>query len=155
VPGRTTKKNRVLQFATERGWTEIGECQWQELRAALPDVSIATIRAAGLPIQPPWCGVPAHAIEQLDAALREFTAVYEARADLQRYCRDEVIAAKDRARWAAKNPRAEEHQRALKAEMVEWMLVWLADPAVFPVWADLRREILRRSGEFKGTEQSL
>jgi hypothetical protein len=27
----------------------------------------------------------------------------------------------------------------LKAEMFEWMLVWLDDPAMFPTWAQLRR----------------
>jgi hypothetical protein len=68
--------------------------------------------------------------------------VYETRADLRRYCRDEVIAAKDRARWASLSPRVDEHKRELKAEMVEWMLVWLDDPAVFPIWAQLRRNAL-------------
>lgn len=27
----------------------------------------------------------------------------------------------------------------MKAEMVEWMLVWLDDPAMFPAWASVRR----------------
>ena len=58
--------------------------------------------------------------------------VYEARPDLRRYCRDQVIAAKDRARWAARSPEVEESKRRMKAEMVEWMLVWLDDPASFP-----------------------
>ena len=53
---------------------------------------------------------------------------------------DQVIAAKDRARWAAKSPKVEETKRRMKAEMVEWMLVWLGDPAVFPAWVQLRRQ---------------
>jgi hypothetical protein len=28
----------------------------------------------------------------------------------------------------------------MKAEMVEWMLVWLDDPAIFPAWIQLRRQ---------------
>jgi hypothetical protein len=28
----------------------------------------------------------------------------------------------------------------MKAEMVEWMLVWLGDPAIFPAWIQLRRQ---------------
>jgi len=27
----------------------------------------------------------------------------------------------------------------LKEEMVDWMLVWLDDPAMFPAWAEIRR----------------
>jgi hypothetical protein len=27
--------------------------------------------------------------------------------------------------------------------MVEWMLVWLGDPAMFPAWAGLRRKSLQ------------
>jgi len=79
-------------------------------------------------------------MDELENSLRELSQVYETRADLRRYCRDQVIAAKDRARWAAKSPKAERRKRRLKAEMVEWMLVWLDDPAIFPVWAELRKK---------------
>jgi hypothetical protein len=139
---RLTRKQRVLDFAAARGWTVIGESEWQELRAALSDISEATIRGAGLTIAIPWRGVSVHSIEELEESLREFTRVYEARPDLRRYCRDQIIAAKDRARWASLSPRVEENKRALKAEMVQWMLVWLDDPAVFPIWAQLRRNAL-------------
>ena len=44
-----TKKQRVLDFAAARGWTSIGEAEWNELKAALPDVSETTIRRAGIP----------------------------------------------------------------------------------------------------------
>ena len=139
---RITKKQRVLDIAAERGWSVIGEQEWKELRAVLSDVSESTIRSAGVPVSPPWKGVAVHSIEELEASLREFTEVYEHRPDLRRYCRDEVIAAKDRARWASQSPRVDEHKRELKAEMVVWMLVWLDDPAVFPIWAQLRRNAL-------------
>ena len=139
---RITKKDRVLQYAAERGWAEIGEPEWYELRTALPDVSPSTIRTCGLFVSVPWSGVATHCFEDLDASLREFTAIYEARPDLRRYCREQVIEAKDRARFAAKNPRLDANKRELKREMVEWMLVWLDDPAVFPIWAQLRLDII-------------
>lgn len=132
----------MAAFAAERGWRAIGENEWRELRAALSDVSVSTIRQAGVPIEPPWSGIAAHSFEELEKSLRGFSDVYAARPDLRRYCRDEVIAAKDHARWASQNPRADETKRALKAEMAEWLLVWLDDPAVFPVWAQLRRNAL-------------
>jgi hypothetical protein len=139
---RVTKRQRVLDFVASRGWSTIGEIEWRELRSALSDISEATLRQAGIPICAPWAGVAAHSMDELETSLRDLTQVYETRADLRRYCRDQVIAAKDRARWAAKSPTAEQSKRRLKAEMVEWMLVWLDDPAMFAVWAELRRKTM-------------
>jgi hypothetical protein len=129
----------VLDFVAGRGWDAIGENQWQELRAAFSDISETTLRASGISIHAPWSGVDAHSIDELEASLRELSRVYEERIDLRRYCREQVIAAKDRARWVANSPRVEESKRRMKAEMVEWMLVWLGDPAVFPAWVEVRR----------------
>ena len=56
--------------------------------------------------------------------------------------RDLVIAAKDRARWASRSDKVEKSKRAMKAEMVEWMLVWLDDPAMFPAWSARRRAVM-------------
>ena len=126
----------MREFVAARGWTAIGESEWRELRAALPDISEATLRECGIPIEAPWCGANAHSFDELEQCLRELSRVFGERADLRRYCRDQVIAAKDRARWASKN----ELKRVMKAEMVEWMLVWLDDPALFPVWVALRRQ---------------
>lgn len=137
---RVTKKQRVLDFVAARGWDAIGEIEWQELRFALRDISETAIRESGVPICAPWRGVAAYSIDELETSLREFSRVYEDRIDLRRYCRDQVIAAKDRARWSARSPRVEESKRRMKAEMVEWMLVWLDDPAIFAAWVQLRRK---------------
>jgi hypothetical protein len=137
---RVTSKQRVRDFVASRGWDAIGEIEWRRLRSALSDISEASLRGAGIPIRAPWAGVAAHSMDELETSLRELSQVYETRADLRSYCRDQVIAAKDRARWAAKSPKAEQRKRSLKAEMVEWMLVWLDDPAIFPVWAELRKK---------------
>jgi len=137
---RVTKKQRVLDFAAARGWDAIGEREWHELRDVFSDIPETTVRASGIPISAPWAGVTAHSIDELEASLRELTDVYKTRPDLRRYCRDQVIAAKDRARWAARSPKVEESKRRMKAEMVEWMLVWLDDPAMFPAWVQLRKQ---------------
>lgn len=110
------------------------------MRAALPDISESTFRDCGVPIEAPWCGVNAHSLDELEGCLRELSRVYADRADLQRYCRDQVIAAKERARWASGSARVEESKRAIKAEMVDWMLVWLDDPSLFATWVGLRRQ---------------
>jgi hypothetical protein len=135
-PTSITKKQRVLHYASLRGWGKIGEDEWNELRRELPDVSETTIQQCGIAVDAPWCGVRTHDFEDLEESLRAFSSVYAEREDLRRLCRDRVIAAKDRARWISRRAGGDETLRARKAEMVEWMLVWLGDPAVFPVWAD-------------------
>lgn len=130
----------MLDFAALRGWDEIGENEWRELRSALPDISESTLRASGVRIAAPWSGVATHNIDDLGSSLSQLTHLYETRPDLRRYARDQVIAAKDRARWAARNPKTSEATQRMKAEMVEWMLVWLDDPAIFPTWVQLRKQ---------------
>jgi len=129
----------VRDLVAARGWDEIGEKEWREIRSALSDISESTVRASGIRIGAPWRGVAVHTIDELESSLRELSRVYETRPDLRRYCRDQVIAAKDRARWAASSPKVEESKRSMKAEMVEWMLIWLNDPAIFPTWVELRK----------------
>jgi hypothetical protein len=136
VPPRITKKQRLLEYAAARGWSRIGEAEWNELRRELPDISEAAIQQCGLEVETPWGGVRQHRFEELEESLRAFSSVYAAREDLRRLCRARVIAAKDRARWISRRAGSDERLRARKAEMVEWMLVWLGDPSVFPVWAD-------------------
>ena len=137
---RISKKQRVRDFVESCGWGAIGEPEWHELQSALPDISEATLRECGLPIAAPWSGVNAHSLDLLESGLRELSRVYEERPDLRHYCRHQVIAAKDRARWVSKSSLVDEARRVMKAEMVDWMLVWLDDPALFPGWVALRRQ---------------
>ncbi len=143
---KVTKKQRVRDYVAGRGWDAVGEPEWLELRSALPDVSESTVRESGVAIRRPWSGLAAHSLEDLEESLCEFSRIYEARPDLRRYCREQVIAAKERARWASRSPRVAENKRAMKAEMVEWMLVWLGDPGVFPAWVRLRRGRVQHPG---------
>lgn len=129
----------MADYVAACGWSLVGESEWRELKSTLTDVSETTLRASGIPIAAPWSGVAQHSIDDLESSLRDFSHVYESRPDLRRYCRDQVISAKDRARWAARSSKVEESKRRMKAEMVEWMLVWLDDPAIFPAWIQLRR----------------
>src|SRR5579871_218602 len=98
MKSRASKKQSLLNYTLARGWNLIGEDEWHDLRTNLPDISEITIRNSGIPITAPWSGVKTHSPDQLEVALCEFTHVYETRPDLRRYCRNQVIAAKDRAR---------------------------------------------------------
>ena len=94
-------------------------------------------------IDVPWSGIRQHTLEELETSLCELAATYAARPDLRRFCRDEAIRAKERARWASRNMKVDEAKRRLKAEMTEWLLVWLDDPGMFTEWVKLRRVQLR------------
>src|SRR4051794_34568755 len=80
------------------------------------------LRATGLPFDQPWAGIRQHTFEELEESLRGMLEVYrEAVAtgsrERARYCRRQVIAAKDRAKWMAQNPRTPAEKKAAKEEM--------------------------------------
>jgi hypothetical protein len=139
---RITKKSRLFELAAERCWARIGEPEWLQVIAAIPNISPEDLKALDLPIAAPWHGVRQHSLDELEFSLVALSGVYETRTDLRSFCRRTVIRAKDRARWASQNSRVAEHKRKLKAEMAEWMLIWLSDPALFPTWVQLRRQRL-------------
>ena len=127
----------------------MGVAEWGELSAAFPDNSKTlfneVLAEAGIGVEQPFRGVDTHSLEGLEQTLRELSAYYAAsEKDGQRLCREMVIAAKDRARSASRGVKAELAKRELKARMVEWMLVWLDDPTVFPIWATLRQAAEQR-----------
>ncbi len=124
---------------------------WQELLAALAPVSESyvreLVRSTGLPFAQPYAGIRQHTLEELSASLLEMLRVYEQATEegdrkQARYCRRQVIAAKDRAKFLAGNPKTAPEKKALKEEMVRWMLVWLENPPVFPAWLKARLPLL-------------
>jgi hypothetical protein len=142
VPSASSAKQRLREWLAIHQPPAITESVWHELMAHLAPVSESylrdLLRATGLPFDQPWAGVRQHTFEELEQSLREMLHVYQeaiaaSDRDRARYCRRQVIAAKDRARFAsAKKPD--------KAEMAEWMLVWLENPEVFPAWVDARKK---------------
>jgi len=89
-------------------------------------------------------GVRQDSFESLEHSLLRLAEVYaEARdkadAATADRCRRIVIEAKDHARLAARSPKASPIKQAEKQAMIEWMLIWLENPGVFPAWARLRK----------------
>ena len=130
---------------------EISEERWRELSALLAPVSESYLRdllqATGLPIEQPFGGVRQSSFEELEASLLEMEKAYSkavANSDRGRAtaCRRIVIQAKDRARLVSRNPKVDSEKRLRKAEMVEWMLVWLENPGIFESWVGLRKKSL-------------
>ena len=105
------------------------------------------LRQTGLPFEQPYQGVRQHTFEELEQSLRDLLAAYSEAAgagdrDRVRYCRRQVIAAKDRAKFLAANPHTPPEKQAEKNEMAQWMLVWLENPEVFPAWVDARKKAI-------------
>ena len=99
---------------------------------------------AGVPAAQPYGGVRQKTFEDLEQSLVEMELVYSGASErgdraTAQYCRNVVIAAKDHARLAARSPKTSPEKKAQKEEMVDWMLVWLDNPGVFPAWVKLRK----------------
>jgi hypothetical protein len=126
---------------------------WRDLLERFAPISESylrdLLRQTGLRFEQPYAGVGQHTFDELEQSLRDLLAIYldaggAGDRELARYCRRQVIAAKDRARFLAASPKTAAAKRTDKTEMALWMLVWLENPAVFPVWVDARKRVAAR-----------
>ena len=145
---KTSKKQLLREYLDQRKPAVIGDAEWRELRERLAPVSESYLRQmlrdSEVAVEPPFGGVRQSTFDELEESLVEMEAVYDAAksaGDREKAtaCRRAVIDAKDRARWATRSAKVAEDKRLQKAEMLEWMLVWLENPSVFPSWIKLRR----------------
>jgi hypothetical protein len=143
-------KQQLRDYLASENPAAITEAVWTALRMRLAPVSESylrdLLRATGLPFDQPWAGIRQHTFEELEQSLRDMLTVYRAAIeagdrDRARYCRRQVIAAKDRAKFAAANRRTAAEKKSLKEEMAQWMLVWLENPEVFPAWVEARKRV--------------
>jgi hypothetical protein len=148
--GKSVKQQLRDYLAAERPDT-ITEGVWQDLLQRFAPVSDSylrdLLRETGLPFEQPYAGVRQHTFEELEQSLRALERVYSSsmasgEREKARYCRRQVIAAKDRARFLVQNPRTSAAKRAQKEEMLQWMLVWLEDPNLFPAWIEARKRVI-------------
>lgn len=149
---RTSVKRRLTEFLAGRRFRHLGEDEWEEICRAFPGSTPGylrrLLRGSGLSLAPLVEGVRQENLEEFERTLlaleREYSdAVGKGDSCRQDVCRRRVIEAKDHARLAMR--RGSDHKRALKKEMIAWMLVWLDHPAAFPAWLRLRKRSLRQS----------
>ena len=137
---RVTKREQFLGLLAANSWTAIHASEWELLRQSFAESSLREwLAEAEIPVDQPYRGVETKTMDALEASLLAMTELYERAADARKACRAIVIAAKDRTRFASKNQKVDAGKRALKADMVDWMLVWLDDPTMFPAWAAARK----------------
>jgi hypothetical protein len=100
------------------------------------------LRECGVPLAPLVEGIRQEDLASLERTLLALAEEYQ-KPDQQRLCRQAVIRAKDHARLVSRNPSVDSEKRAMKEEMLLWMLTWLENPAVFELWVSLRKQHLR------------
>ena len=151
VASTKSHKQQLREFLAEAQPAAIDGAMWRELLLRLAPISESYLRellhATGLPFEQPFGGIRQHTFEELEQSLREMLAVYEhakAAGDREgaRYCRRQVIGAKDRAKFLAHSERTPVEKKAQKEEMAQWMLVWLENPEVFPAWVEARKRTM-------------
>ena len=137
---RPGKQADLAQWFAASQPAEITEAHFEELLERLAPISEnylrKLLRNSGIPLSAMVEGVRQSSFDELEASLSRMLEEYE-RGDPEHRLRVRrlVIAAKDHARWASRNP----DRREQKQEMAAWMLTWLENPPVFPQWARLRR----------------
>jgi hypothetical protein len=95
------------------------------------------LRACGVPLAPLVEGVRQDSLAELERTLLALEREYSSGRHSE--CRALVIEAKNHARWALRSPKLTPEQKALREEMVLWMLTWLENPPAFPAWLRLRK----------------
>ncbi len=147
-PNAKSIKQQLREYLAAEQPAVIDEAVWRALLERLAPVSESylrdLLRETGLPFAQPFAGIRQHTFEELEQSLRELLEVYTAAnaagdRERARYCRRQVIAAKDRAKFLARGPRTSAAKRAEKEEMTQWMLVWLENPEIFPAWVEARK----------------
>jgi hypothetical protein len=103
------------------------------------------LASTGVEVAQPFAGVRQGSFVELENSLIELERLYSEalghrNTALARRIRGMVIQSKDHARLAGRNPRLNAGKKQEKEEMVEWMLVWLENPGVFPAWVALRKK---------------
>ena len=140
VTARTTKHRQFLDLFHTNGWTAIHAEEWKLLREKFAESSLRQwLSESGIPVDQPYRGVDTKTFETLESSLNAMSGAYAQDMAARKTCRATVILAKDRTRFASRNPKVEMSKRAVKAEMVDWMLVWLDDPGMFPAWCAIRK----------------
>ena len=148
---RPSIKRQLREYLAREQPPSITEAVWKELVTLLAPASESYVREllrdTGLPFEQPYAGIRQHTWEELEASLAEMAQVYRdgvaaGNRERARYARRQAIAAKDRARFLARNAKTPEAKRAEKEEMAQWLLVWLENPEVFPAWAEARKKVL-------------
>ena len=140
MPSKQAKLGAWLQ---ERTPAQVSLQDFDELRRLLAPVTESDLRhrlrETGAPLHPLVAGVNQDTLTTLRDTLLALAEWYESGDnETRRLTRQIVITAKDHAKLATSNQRVADEKRAVKGEMAAWMLTWLENPSIFPLWVSIR-----------------
>lgn len=146
MPRKPTKRSELAGWIAARGVTAVGDEELAALSQALQPISSShlrrLLRESGVSLAPWIEGVRQGSFDELETSLTRLhveqeKAVAAGDRERARKCRQCVIEAKDHARLSLR--RLEGERRRDREEMIQWMLVWLENSAIFLQWLRLRR----------------
>lgn len=109
------------------------------------------LRESGAKLHPIVAGVDQSTLVALRQSLVDLANCYEKGDEAtRRLARRIVITAKDHAKLAARNRRVALEKREQKEVMTAWMLTWLENPGIFPLWVELRE---KSGGSIRGDNE--
>ena len=163
MAARTSIRGLIHAFLEERRPARIGANEWESLIARVahgvgdarrinPRYVLEVLHETELEIDRSLGGLPRDlrgrvhsknaevAAESLLAMCAEYAQAREA-GDRARAedVRRAVRQAKDRVRLTLRRKNLRDDTRREKQELLEWFLVWLENPGVFPAWLAVRR----------------
>lgn len=125
------KRKQLQEWLSAAKLAKIDPASRDRLARDLAPISRAYLRRllleSGLPLDPLVEGVRQTSLDEAERTLVALAGLYP---QYPRETRKLVIEAKDHARLARHD------------ELVEWMIVWVNDPALFPAWVRLRRQAI-------------
>ena len=138
-----SKQAKLEAWMQERAPAQVSLQDFDELRRLLAPVTESDLRhrlrETGAALHPLVAGVNQDTLTALRDTLLALAEWYESGDnETRRLTRQIVITAKDHAKLAASNQRVADEKRALKSEMAGWMLTWLENPSIFPLWVSIR-----------------
>jgi hypothetical protein len=130
--------SKKQQLQSLLGPTPIDAARFAELAVQLAPISTAylrrLLRASEAPLTPEVEGVLQDSFDNLARTLTALSAAYET-SPQPHAVRALVIEAKDHAKLAL----ARDAHPADRQRKIAWMLQWLENPPVFPLWLALHR----------------
>jgi len=147
------KKNRLREWlAANKPVDPIDPATRDRIAAELAPVSAGhlrkLLRECGAPLHPLVEGVRQDSFDEAARTLTALSGIYPAHP---KEARSLVIQAKDHARLALTRAKDDE-ARAYRRELIDWMIVWVNDPSLFPKWVRLRRQATGAAGEPAATD---
>ncbi len=141
-------KRALSEFLAARPRQQITENDWSEIQhrfaSSSPGYLRRLLRESGQPLAPLVEGVRQGSFAELERTLSALEREYagaKSSGNRQRVaaCRRLVIEAKTHARFTLRRSSTSAEKKSVKREMVDWMIVWLEDPALFAPWVKLRK----------------